>query len=114
MTWMPAVEVVEDDAELKLTAELLGIDPQDVDIQMEENVLTIRGERKEEVEREEGKGERKARIWERSYGQFCRSFTLPSSVDADKIVAEFDKGVLAIHLPKTAEAKGHRIEIQAK
>lgn len=113
MGWAPAVEVVENDRELRLTAELPGVDPEDVEIELEQNVLTIRGEKNEEKEEEKEEGERKYRIWERSYGEFSRSFTLPSTVDAEKIEAKFDQGVLTVHLPKTREATGRRIPVES-
>ena len=109
--WTPAVNVVENDDEMKLTAELPGVSPDDVDIEIENNVLSIRGEKKvEHEEREEGK----FRIYERAYGEFTRSFTLPATVNAEKIAAEFENGVLTVHLPKTAEARGRRIKVEAK
>ena len=109
--WTPAVNVVESEAEMKLTAELPGVSMDDVDIEIENNVLSIRGEKKvEHEEREEGK----FRIYERAYGEFTRSFTLPATVNADKIAAEFENGVLTVHLPKTAEARGRRIKVEAK
>lgn len=112
--WMPSVDVTEEEDELMLTAELPGVAPEDVDIELEGNVLTIHGEKKREHEREETKGERKVRVWERSYGEFSRSFTLPTSVDPEKVAAEFENGVLMVHLPKSVEARGRRIEVEAK
>jgi HSP20 family protein len=109
--WSPAVEVAETDAELKLTAELPGMDKTDVEIEVEKDVLTIRGEKNEEHEVADEK--RRYHVWERSYGKFSRSFTLPGSVDADKIYAEFDRGVLVIRILKKAAAKARRIEIAA-
>lgn len=109
--WTPAVNVVETEGEMTLTAELPGVGPDDVDIELENNVLRIHGEKK--VEREE-KEEGKVRIYERAYGEFTRSFTLPATVAADKIAAEFENGVLTVHMPKTAEARGRRIKVEAK
>ncbi len=111
--WTPTVDVAETDQALLLTAELPGVEEKDVEIELEGNVLTIRGEKKEMSEKEEMKGERRMRIWERRYGEFSRSFTLPNTVDAESIRAEFAKGLLTVHLPKTQEAKGRRIEIHA-
>lgn len=110
--WAPAVDVVETDDELKLTAELPGVGPEDVEIELEGNMLTIRGEKK--LEREETKAEGRARVFERVYGEFSRSFTVPAAVDPEKITAEFQNGVLMVHMPKTTEAKGRRIEVHAK
>jgi HSP20 family protein len=112
--WLPATEIAETEDELTLTAELPGLEKKDVDISVDEGVLTIRGEKV--AERTEGEAEKKFHMWERSYGSFQRSFTLPRTVDAAKITADFDKGVLKVKLPKSAEAKvkGRKIEINAK
>ena len=115
--WIPPTEISENKEEMLITAELPGMDRKDIDINVEDGVLTIRGEKKEELKKEEGeKNEKKYYLVERSYGSFERSFTLPTLVDAAKISAEFDKGVLKVHLPKTAEAKikGRKIEVVAK
>ncbi len=100
--------------ELLLTAELPGIDRKDIDISVDDGVLTLRGEKIEE--KKEADEEKKYHLFERNYGTFQRSFTLPTGVDPNKISAEFDKGVLKVHLPKTAEAKvkGRKIEVAAK
>ncbi|KPK57930.1 MAG: hypothetical protein AMS21_11010 [Gemmatimonas sp. SG8_38_2] len=111
MLWSPAVELAETDGELKFTVELPGIEEKDVEIEVEKDVLTIRGEKREEHRVEDEKS--RYHVWERSYGKFSRSFTLPGSVDAEKISADFKKGVLAIRVPKTAAAKARRIEIVA-
>ncbi len=109
--FMPAMEVVETPEELVLTAELPGLAKENVDITIDDDVLTIRGEKTEE--RKEGDEERKYHLWERTYGSFQRSFTLPLTVDPTKINAVFDKGVLKVKLPKSAEAKakGRKVEI---
>jgi len=112
--WSPTVDVVETDNELALTAELPGVNPEDVDIEIGGNVLTLQGQKQDMWHEEAMKGERKMRIWERSYGTFARSFTLLATVNANEIKAEFDKGVLTIHMPKTEEAKGRRIAIAMK
>ena len=109
--WTPSVNVVENEGEMTLTAELPGVAPDEVDIELEANVLTIRGEKR--VEHEE-KAEGKFRIYERAYGTFVRSFTLPMTVNAEKIAAEFENGVLTVHMPKTAEARGRRIKVEAR
>ena len=107
---MPAVSVSETKDELLLTAELPGLGEDDLSIELENNVLTIAGV-KNEV-REEEDEDRKYHVFERSYGSFTRSFTLPPTVDGAGIVATFDNGVLTVTLPKVAEAKGRKIEIQ--
>jgi len=108
--WIPAMDIVETPAELTLSAELPGVDPKDVDVSVDDGVLTIRGEKSEERKEEEDK---KVYLYERSYGSFQRSVSLPQSVDASKITADFDKGVLKVHMPKSAEAKpkGRKIEV---
>ena len=112
--WMPAMEIVEKDGMLWLSAELPGVDTKDVDISVENGVLTIRGEKKEE--HKEGEPDAKFFVWERSYGSFQRSFTLPRYVDAEKIAAKFENGVLTLTLPKTekAKAQGKKIPIATK
>jgi HSP20 family protein len=112
--WVPTVEVVETDAELVLTAELPGLEKENVEITFENEMLTIRGEKKEEKKEEKNGG--KYLMWERTYGEFVRTFTLPKTIEAAKIAAEMKNGVLTIHLPKTAtpKVKGQKIEILAK
>ncbi len=92
-----------------LRADLPGLDEKDIEVRVQDNTLTIQGERKEEKE------EKKEDYYcsERAYGAFMRSLTLPASVDASKIKATFKKGVLEVHLPKAKEAKGTKIEIKA-
>jgi HSP20 family protein len=107
--WMPAVSVSETKDELLLTAELPGMKEEDISVELENNVLTVSGE-KTEV-REEDDEERKYHLFERSFGSFTRSFTLPRTVDGAQIIATFDNGVLTVKLPKVPEAKGRKIEI---
>jgi HSP20 family protein len=102
------VSVAETGDELIFTAELPGLSENDVSIDIENDVLTISGEKTEE--RTEGE-ERNYHVWERSYGSFRRSFTLPRAVNTADASAEFENGVLEIRLPKAAESKGRRIEI---
>lgn len=104
----PAVELVETEEEYSLTAELPGVSPEDVELTVEEGVLTLKGEKK--AEREE-KNPRYV-TFERAYGAFERALALPRSVNTDAIQAEFKDGVMIVHLPKSQEAKGRRIEIQ--
>jgi HSP20 family protein len=106
-SWAPAVDIYEHEGNIVLTAELPGVDPKDVDIRVENNVLTLRGERKwsDEVQRESYH-----RV-ERAYGSFARSFTLPNVVDTEKIKADFEDGMLKLVLPKREEAKPKQISI---
>jgi len=107
-TWVPSVDVYEKDDALEITAELPGVNEQDVEVHVEGGVLTIRGEKKHE---EETKKENYYRL-ERSYGSFQRSFTLPTSVKSDSIEATFTNGVLKLHIPKTEKAKPKTIPIK--
>ena len=109
--WIPAVNVEEAADELLLTAELPGMLEEDISLNIENNILTIRGEKRET--REEADEGRKYHVWERKYGSFHRSFTLPRTIEADSIQAEFDGGVLTVRLPKAPEAKSRSIEIAA-
>ena len=106
-SWAPAVDIFEREGHIVLKAELPGIDPKDVDIQVENNVLSLRGERKfeSEVKRED------CHRVERTYGTFARSFTLPSVVDTEEIQAEYKDGVLEVSLPQKEEARPKQISI---
>ena len=108
MGWTPACDIYEDGDEVIVRAELAGVDPKDVDIRFENGVLTVKGERK--LEKEE-KRDNYHRL-ELAYGTFTRSFSLPATVDPDKIRAESKNGVLAIHLPKKPEAKPKAIQVK--
>ena len=108
--WLPAVDVFEDKESLKIVAELPGLKPEDVKLTMENSTLTLRGEKKQVAEE---KNERVHR-YERSYGSFERSFSLPNTVDADKVAASFENGVLTIILPKAEKAKPREIAVAAK
>ncbi|HSR91295.1 MAG TPA: Hsp20/alpha crystallin family protein [Gemmatimonadales bacterium] len=108
--WLPAVDVFEDKESLKIVAELPGLKPEDVKITMENNTLTLRGEKKQVAEE---KSERVHR-YERSYGTFERAFSLPNTVDAEKVAASFENGVLTITLPKAEKAKPREIAVAAK
>ncbi|HXU30501.1 MAG TPA: Hsp20/alpha crystallin family protein [Thermoanaerobaculia bacterium] len=105
--WLPAVDVAETPDGLSLYAELPGLTREDVDITLENNVLTVRGERKFEKDVKE---ENFHRI-ERSYGAFSRSFTLPTNVKSDAVEATFKDGVLTVRIPKAEEAKSRKIAI---
>jgi HSP20 family protein len=106
-TWIPPVDIMEEKDRILLTAELPGFKENDIEVQMEGGVLTIRGERKSEAEKE---GRKYHRV-ERVYGQFVRSFTLPNNVDREHIKATFDRGLLKIEMPKSEEAKPRQIKI---
>jgi len=106
-TWSPAVDIYETENELVLTAELPGVEEKDVEIKIEDNTLSLKGERKFEKETRE---ENYHRI-ERAYGSFYRSFSLPNYVDQEKISAEYENGLLKIHMPKKAEVKPKKVKI---
>lgn len=106
--WVPRVDLVEHDDHLELKAELPGLSRDDVKVELNNGVLTISGEKKEEYE----KKDRNIYICERSFGSFHRSFQLPVQVDASKIDAQFKNGLLTIRLPKVEEAKPKKIEIK--
>jgi HSP20 family protein len=108
--WAPACDIYETDHEIVIKAELPEVKKENVYVSFENNVLTIRGERKFE---EEAKRENYHRI-ERSYGEFVRSFTLPTFVDTNKINAEFKEGVLRVMIPKREEAKPKQVEVKVK
>ena len=108
-TWTPAVDIYEVDGSLVLKAELPDMRREDIDVTVENNTLTLRGERKLD---HEIKQESFHRI-ERAYGSFVRSFSLPNTVDTTKIGAEYKNGVLTIKLPVREEAKARQIQIDA-
>ena len=108
--WVPSVEVTEKGDELAVTCELPGMKKEEVEILLQNNMLTIRGEKKEE--RNEEKDGNRYLVYERSYGTFARSFTLPANVSADKAIATFEQGVLTIRIPKSPESKDRTIPIK--
>lgn len=108
--WSPACDIYENDNEIVVKAELPEVKKEDVHVAIENNVLTIRGERKFS---EETKQENYHRV-ERSYGEFMRSFTLPNFVDATKVNADFKDGILRVTLAKREEAKPKQIEVKVK
>jgi HSP20 family protein len=108
--WAPACDIYETDAAVIVKAELPEVKREDVKVSIENNVLTLTGERKLE---EETKRDNYHRV-ERNYGQFLRSFTLPNNIDPAQITAEFQNGMLNITLPKRAEAKPKEIEVNVK
>jgi HSP20 family protein len=103
----PPVDVYEDEHNVTLKIEVPGIDEKDIDVRIENNTLTVHGERKFEKEEKE---ENYRRV-ERQYGSFTRTFTLPSTVNHDNVQADYDKGVLKIKLEKKAEAKPKQIKV---
>jgi len=106
-TFAPAVDVYEDEHKVTLKIEVPGVDEKDIDVHVENNTLTVHGERK--IEKEE-KEENYRRV-ERQYGSFTRRFTLPTTVDTESVSANYEKGVLKIALPKKAEAKPKQIKV---
>jgi HSP20 family protein len=107
MNFVPPVDVYEDEHNVTLKMEVPGIDQKDIDVRMENNTLTVRGERKFEKDEKE---ENFHRI-ERRYGSFYRAFTLPDTVDTENVSADYDNGVLKIKLAKKAEAKPKQIKV---
>src|SRR5579864_4280271 len=106
-SFAPPVDVYEDEHNITLKIEVPGIDEKDIDVRIENNTLTVHGERKFEKEEKE---ENFRRV-ERQYGSFTRSFTLPNSVDPGQVSADYEKGVLKIKLAKKAEAKPKQIKV---
>ncbi len=106
--WAPAVDILETENELILKADVPGVDLKDIDIQLENGTLTLRGERKSE-RTENNKGFHRL---ERSYGSFARYFTVPDTVDAEHVRADFHNGVLSVTLPKKEIAKPKTIKVQ--
>jgi len=110
INWVPALDVFEKDNKLVVKAEIPGMKEEDIDVSVVDNTLTIKGEKRTETE---VKDEDYYRC-ERSYGSFFRSVPLPSAVDANKIEANYEDGVLEVTLPKTAAAKRKKVKVAAK
>jgi len=108
-SWVPPLDVFEDDDRLVVKVELPGIDPEAVEVSVEDSTLTVSGSREFERETEE----RNYHRIERRYGAFSRSLRLPQTADAERVDARFDRGVLTIEVPKREEARPRRIEIKA-
>jgi HSP20 family protein len=108
-SWAPALDVYETEDKIELRLDLPGIDPENVDLTVEDSTLTVSGTR--EFRREDS--EENFRRVERRFGSFTRSLGLPATADAERIQATFDKGVLTVEVPKREEAKPKRIEIKA-
>ncbi|MGB7061924.1 MAG: Hsp20/alpha crystallin family protein [Candidatus Zixiibacteriota bacterium] len=105
--WNPSVDITEDKDSVVVRAEMPGLNKDDIKISVQDSILTLKGEKKQEKEEKETDYHR----IERSYGSFCRSFQLPTTVRADKIKANYKDGVLSISLPKTEEVKPKEIPI---
>ena len=97
---MPAIEMHDSNGRIVISAELPGVEEKDIDVSVADDLLTISGEKKSEVEHKDGEKFRS----ERTYGRFSRSFTLPFAIDAEKVEAKFDKGVLKLTIPRPPEA----------
>ena len=107
--WVPAVDIIENDREITIRAELPGIESKDVTVSFDNNVLTLKGERRSEKEITKENYHR----MERAFGSFCRSFAIPAFVDSEAVRAEFRNGLLTVMLPKKDSARGKTIEVNA-
>lgn len=107
--WAPVVDIVEEPDLIKIVAEIPGVKPEDVRVSLENNILTIAG-MKEQVAEEKAE---KVHRYEREYGTFARTFTLPTTVEPEKIKAAYENGVLTITLPKVASATSHLVKIES-
>jgi HSP20 family protein len=106
--WVPACDIFEDKDGIKIVMEVPGVRPDDVKLQIENNMLTIRGEKRQVAEEKADRVHR----YERSYGSFERTFSLPSTVDGDRIEADISDGVLTVMLPKAEKARPRQIEVK--
>ena len=106
--WAPLVDIVEDDKNYVIKAELPGLKKEEIKVGVQDDVLTISGERKYEKEEKDKKFHR----IERAYGSFMRSFTIPEDSDGEKVSAEFKDGILRVHLPKTEKVKPKQVEVK--
>jgi HSP20 family protein len=109
-SWAPACDIFEDKEGIRIVAEVPGVKPEDVRLSLENNTLTIRGEKKQVTEEKTEHVHR----YERSYGVFERSFGLPTTVDPEKVEAEYSNGLLTVTLPKVERAKPREIQVRAK
>ena len=107
--WAPSVDIYETENELVLKADVPEIDPNQIEIQIENGTLTLKGERKFSQEEKNGKGYHRI---ERSYGSFVRAFSLPDTVDGEKVTADYKNGVLTVTLPKKEIAKPRSIKVE--
>ncbi len=105
--WIPPMDLAETEDELVLTADVPGVDEDEISIEIKDRVLTVSGERRDSRE-EKDRGYHRV---ERSYGRFARSLTLPEGIDSERVVANFDRGVLEVRIPKPEQRKPHRVTI---
>ena len=105
----PETDVVETEKEIRVVTEMPGLRQEDIEVDVENNVLTLRGEKREE--RSEGEQQGRYHLAERRYGTFARSFVLPRDVDPERIEASFENGVLTVRIPKSEKAQRRRIEV---
>ena len=108
--WAPAVDILETENELLLKADLPGVEMKNIDIQVENSTLTLKGQREFQNEAKQGGYHR----IERSYGRFMRSFAVPNSVDTEKVSADYKDGVLTVALPKKEAAKARQVKVEEK
>lgn len=108
MQWVPPMDVEEKDGHIQLSVEVPGVNPDDLNVNVENGVLTISGEKKFAKETGEERG---ARSFERRYGWFERSVTLPTTVDANKVTAQYANGVLTLELPRSVESQRRKIDV---
>ncbi len=108
--WSPAVDIVETEAAVTLTADLPAVNPEDIDIQVENGTLTLKGHRNFE-KNESAKGYQR---FERTFGEFARSFSVPNTVETDKVGADYKNGVLTITLPKKETAKPRQVKVEVQ
>ena len=106
--WMPAVDIKEAKNAYEVVADVPGVEPKDIDVSLEDGVLTVKGERKSESS-DEGEG---FTTTERTYGSFTRRFTLPDTADADNISAKMEHGVLKLHIPKKEKVLPKKISVE--
>jgi HSP20 family protein len=107
-SWLPATDVFEDKDAVKIVAEVPGVQPEDVKISLENNLLTIRGEKRQQAEETTERVHR----YERTYGSFERAFSLPTTVDPEKIVASYANGLLTVTIPKAERARPREIPVK--
>ena len=108
-TWAPPVDIFEKNDQLVIRAEIPGVQKEDMDVRIENGVLSLHGERKQEIEVKEENAYRMERV----YGKFTRSFSLPTTVDATKVTATFKDGILEVTVPKAESAKPKKVQINA-
>ena len=107
-SWVPPVDIFEEKEAIRITAEVPGVRPEDVKISLEGNVLTVHGHKRQLAEEQTDRVHR----YERTYGEFERTFNLPSSVDANRITASYEHGILTITLPKAEQARPREIQVE--